>query len=866
MKLFESITSATTLLTPNRRLSAIILKKYDQWQLQAGKKTWKTLDVIPLYPSWLERLWRHHVASHLRDHHILLTSKQEQVLWEKILRESSENDGLLQLSETAKLAKSAWEILSRWQVKLIDEETFTWHGSNADTLAFLNWAKKFETLCKKNNWLSPASLADSLTKLIAENEISLPEKIILIGFTEIAPQYEFLLSTCQKSGTEILRYEFEDNNQSSHHIGLMDRETEIRSMAQWASSILSKQETKPFIGCIIPDLESCREQVIRIFSESLKENEFNISAGKSLIAYPVIYDALAFLNMLYHPFTENKLIHLLRSPFVAAAESEKNQRAITEIYLHKKNVSTLTLSEALPLLSHCPLLTNILNKINIILNYNKTDAWTEIFCQHLTDIGWPGERSLNSHEYQVVQHAWLPLLNEFAGLSRFLGPISAKDALHYLNLIASQVMFQPESPEAPVQILGLLEAADIPFDYSWIMGLEDTTWPPRPKPNPFIPLALQKKLNMPNASAERELIYCQTLTQQLKRSSKHIIFSYPQQQDDMEFRPSSLIKSFANLSLNDLKLNEVPQITKNVYHTSHLEEVADNLAPIISETEKIQGGIRIFKSQAECGFKAFAEMRLHTRNENKNRHGLNKLDQGNAIHQALQLIWQELQTSGQLHHKTDEELEQLILKATEIALQNQGIDNRYILLESKRMQKLLWQWLKIEKNRPPFTVVGLEKEMTAMIGKLSATFRIDRVDEIITESNEIKQLIIDYKTGNKIDAKHWFGERLEEPQLPIYSIIHSEIPIGIAFAKINAEEMKYLGASQSDVKIPSINILSKIKYSDAPVWETQIEKWRGYLFQLSEDFYHGHAYVNPKHKEICDRCGLQSLCRVIHQL
>jgi ATP-dependent helicase/DNAse subunit B len=42
-----------------------------------------------------------------------------------------------------------------------------------------------------------------------------------------------------------------------------------------------------------------------------------------------------------------------------------------------------------------------------------------------------------------------------------------------------------------------------------------------------------------------------------------------------------------------------------------------------------------------------------------------------------------------------------------------------------------------------------------------------------------------------------------------------------------------------------------------------LEDWDKYIEQLAKDFLAGHAEVNPRdYPKTCERCGLQTLCRV----
>jgi probable DNA repair protein len=869
MDLFGKITPHTTVLTPNRRLAAVIQKKYAHWQVQQNKTCWKTLDVLPLYPSWLERTWKTYAARNMNDQNVLLTTHQEQLLWEKIVREDPENENLLQISDTAKLAKSAWETLNRWRVDIADPIL----KLTEDSRAFLKWANKFKKTCAQQRWVDQNSIANNLAALIQTDSIPIPKHLILTGFTEIAPQFQHLLSLYEQKGTLIEYYENSSRNEKSERIAIIDSETEIATMARWSKEKLSASLS---IGCIVPNLESQRESIMRIFGEVFGEEKFNISAGRQLISYPIIQTAIQLLNL--HKKTDISIAamsNLLRTPFIGAAEQEKYKRAQFDIRLRNSNIHSVSLqkildeNEKINLNTTCPNLAKHLSQflnISVTGNYFMSE-WVPIFTSLLKQLGWPGERSMNSHEYQVVQNSWLPLLNELNSFDNILGKQTYSNALHYLTCLISNTVFQPESPESPVQILGLLEAAEIPFENLWVMGLDDSSWPAKPKPNPFIPLKLQKSLNMPNASADRELIYCQKLTRQLQESSQYCIFSYPLQREDAELRPSSLLKNIPEISIDALRLSPFTSQAENIYHTQQFEWLKDDMAPAITQTDTLTGGVSIFKKQAECPFKAFAELRLHAKRMEETSLGLRPLDRGNIVHKALEYTWKTLQSSSALILESDESLKQIIQQCAQKALsdiiQNEQISTtRYFSLELQRLEKLIWDWLQLEKARPAFKVIFQEKEMTTTIGKITVNVRVDRIDELADGNH----LIIDYKTGKYNDSRKWFSARPEEPQLPIYCIADPEKTIGIAFAQVHPSAMEWIGASKIPIEIKSVKLLAEIKQADATLWEQQTKLWEEHLKNLGDQFLEGHAQVDPKDANlICRQCDLQPFCR-IHEI
>ncbi len=874
--LFAELSPSTTLLTPNRRLSSALLKQFNQQQREQKKSCWPTLDILPL-PSWLQRLWQHHAAQEIHSVPLLLTPNKEIILWEEILQQALRDKPLLHIAATAELAKSAWDLLQQWQIDLnhptlaLTEDSQTWQ----------QWAKQFQKLCKKNNWLDTHSAANIIMTQVAAKKTSIPEKIILIGFAEIAPQHQQLLNTFEQAGSEIIYYQHPSSQQKEktiHKISLTDEETEIRTMARWAKNIYDHAaEKKPYlIGCVIPRLEAIRESVLSIFSETFSEHNtftadhtllpFNISAGKSLAAFPVIQTAFDLLKLHTRNIPLETLSSLLRSPFLGDSEHEQWQRSNFDSKLRKANITAITAAKLLQknkffdLTTTCPALTRRLKKyLNHAVALKKTlpiSEWVKHIIELLTLLGWPGERSLNSQEYQVTRR-WLELLTEYSTFDHFLGPQKYSDALNYLVQLSAKTIFQPQTPEAPIQILGVLEAADLPFEHLWVMGLDDNNWPSAPKPNPFLPQQLQKKLQMPHATAERELTYCAHLTEQLKKSAHNVIFSHALKNEDTDLRPSSLLNNFQPILLEQLKLSDTAAPAKKIFNARELETLEDNIAPAMTEHDAIRGGSYLFKSQAACPFKAFTELRLHAKVLETPTLGIKLPERGNIVHKALELIWQELNDSETLKKLTPTELKQQIHRAAEQAL-TEFIDPnfeqpRYLSLELQRLEKLLWDWLQLEAARPAFKVAFREQEKSVTIGKIPVTLRIDRIDEIA----DGQYLIIDYKTGKNSKIDNWFGERPDEPQLPLYCVTDDTNCVSIAFAKVNPSKTEMPGVSKYNLGIKTIKLLTD------PNWEQQTQNWKMILEKLGDDFYQGIAHVDPKNlTETCKNCHLHAVCRI----
>ncbi len=877
MELFDLITPDTTLLTPNRRLAAAFHNQYNLFQQTQNKSCWLSLDILPL-SSWIKRLWDEISAKTIASHPILLTDNQETLQWETLLRASPESDSLLQVTATAKLAMSAWELLKLWQVDL-DHPVLSY---TTDGQVFQQWAKQFQQRGQKNNWIDRNSLFDIILQYLSEKKINLPKQIILVGFTEISPLHQHLLNQCEKHGAKIIHHHATHRAKIIKKIALADEENEIRAMARFAKAMYenSPQKTTYLMGCVVPHLESMRDQVLKFFSETFSENNsftldhtslpFNISAGKNLSSFPVVHAALELLSLAQHSIPIETVSSLLRSPFIGDAEQEQLSRAYFENNLRKENITTITLEHLLKpdfgLSKNCPALAKRIKKYLNALNENQKtlpiSVWVKHFSELLTIMGWPGERSLNSQEYQVTQR-WLDLLAEYRTFDHVLGPQSFSKAVDYLAQLSAKAPFQSQSPDAPIHILGVLEAAELPFHYLWVMGFDDVNWPAAPKPNPFIPQSLQKTLHMPHATSERELAYCEKLMQQLQQSAEHIIFSYAQKNEEMDLRPSALLNLIPEIYLTEIAQSSFSSPAQIIFSSKILEALQDETAPSIQPDEEIRGGTRIFKLQAACPFKAFAELRLHARHLETPTLGLRALDRGNIVHKALEFFWREIKDSATLTSLSESQLKKIIHESSTHALQtvlhDEQISHRqYLLLELQRLEKLLFDWLTLESTRPAFKVAFQEYETKVVIGNIPVTLRIDRIDEL----DDGNYLIIDYKTG-KNSLKSLFGARPDEPQLPLYCIVSDKKTYGIAFGQIHPDELVLLGTSKINIDIKSIKTLPEISYATATLWDAQVQEWQVTLEKLAQDFHAGVARVDPKDvNSVCNPCRLHSFCRV----
>ena len=112
-----------------------------------------------------------------------------------------------------------------------------------------------------------------------------------------------------------------------------------------------------------------------------------------------------------------------------------------------------------------------------------------------------------------------------------------QEATGHLHTIAADTPFHVQGgSDAPIQVVGILEAAGLNFDHLWVIGLSDDVWPEPAMPNPLLPITLQRRLGLPHASPQRELEYATTITGRVLSAAEEVIVSHANTDGKSELR------------------------------------------------------------------------------------------------------------------------------------------------------------------------------------------------------------------------------------------------------------------------------------------------------------------------------------------
>lgn len=858
-------------LTATRRLARHLASRERQQQERAGERVWSPSRTLQV-GDWLRWLWEQSWPSE-----VLLTPVQEELLWEEQIRahagrgrsEAQVADGAL-VSE----ALAAQRLLGDWLIDLPDDE-----AKGTEARAFLNWRRGVQGRHRDERFRDPAGLQSWALSALRERQVPVPTEVLLHGFDQATPFLLQLRRVLEGVGS---RVSFAQRPAVPGKLQLFraaDEWEEIQQAACWArDQVLSGGRS---IGVIVPQLAAKREDVERAFADELTpaavlrsdvqptEARHNISLGPLLGDWPLVVTAVTIWNATPE-LTLEEAIHLLRSPYFAALEAEWQARARLEVEVRRRRSVRLTWGSLKELADEhgAPIWGRGLERLQIALgNEPKSCApteWPRVVQGLLTAAGWPGDRGLDSVEQQTKQRL-LDWISDLGQLQLVVTQLSKQEWRARFERAGRTLRFQPQGVDAPVQILGALEAGGLEFEQVWLLGLHDEGWPPRGAPNFLLPLGWQRTQDMPHASPARELDFARQMTGRLLRAAPRVVASYPAHGDEREFRPSPLLGDLSHVEQEDPR-KSVAVIRAPEGRGHGVEALRDDPAPPAPAAALRRGGVSLFADQAACPFRAFAVHRLRARPLEVPDESIDPRERGELLHTALEQFWREWRDHETLTRKSVEERLAAIQRFVEAAA-TEFLDQRHDLLpvyrelERRRAQEILAQWLEGEAGRPPFRVESLEERLVLECGGVSVSARLDRLDRLEDGS----ALIIDYKAGRSPSPSSWSGGRPDAPQLPLYAVGSGLANVsGLVFGSLTRDRTSFVGCTRDAATLPGVRgVPSESGAAAAKAWQEMLDEWQRVLERLGREFLAGRAEVEPKHvRRTCERCDQQALCRI----
>ncbi len=893
--LAQALHRGATVVTPHERAARAVRSEWDLQQKSAGKSSWATPKALS-WRAWTAELWHLLQLDGAADL-TLLNATQERHLWTSALEQGAE---MRSESAVATLALRCIEAHRRL-------ETYIGDGHSRATRAaagqpFSGWLQQVQDRCRRSHFVLSAELDLALAKRLGRRTLSLlpSPDLVLYGFDEFPPAMQGLCAAWERAGGRCERVALATLESIGAVLAGQTEEDEMQQFSIWASDRLRHLPDQR-IALVVSDLERRRDEVEAVLRDALtfapeqqrshalelpEKPTFEFSLGRSMITEPLIQAALDLVRWTRAPLHLSRITRLLLSPHFAHPGQHRpslEQRTQVERRLRRGRrlrpeadvADVIAVCDEMEISSSGSLRQSLHSLLTSPLalsahlaegDLRPAASWVADLRSTLTGAMW----GLNTSSYAFQLRArWDALLDELATLDLIEPGITFARLFAVLERQTRDSIFAPESREAPIQILGPIEAAGQQFDAIWVSGCSHLQWPPERATSGLLPLGLQRDAGAPGADRDRERAWATSLTQRLASSASIAVFSYAQQTREAADQHLSPL-------LEALHLPLLPAQLPSHYRGAPiaLERVEEAAAVSVLPTTAAEGGARLLQLQAACGFRAFAELRLRAQEIDQPSLGLDPRDRGNAVHAALDAFWKEMRSQERLLALSPAERDRALSEAVEHGLRSvmvaSGEDQwavNYLDVQRVRLHRLLEAWLDKEQQRPPFTVLGSELILERVpVGPLSLSVRIDRLDLV-----DGHHVLLDYKTS-KSHAGAWHGERPEQPQMLLYAMLAaaghlaeaSPAQLGaLAFANVlPGADMSLSGLQQEGSTLLQLSN----RRHDRDVAE-QVERWTQIIHRLATEFAAGKAHVDPaNYPGTCQYCAQRLLCRLAPEL
>ena len=873
MQLTLPLTAASPepiVLTASRRLAhALRLAHAAQAQAQ-GLRAWRTPQILPL-STWLREQWVDWRAAENSSNALrLLTSSQTRLLWEQIVAESPHARDLLSTTEAARIAARSWQRLHDYLIDIALLQSY----DAAEARALHAWCTQFEAWSDRLHALDESRL----THWAWRTGLTPQQPLRLVGFDTFTPAVNRLLDRWRARGlVEVIESTYAAAQIAT--AGFSDRDSEIEAAARWAHSQVATGRSR--VAVVLDDLAARSEEVRRSFAEVFAprsrtiEDEpthapFVVAAPQPLAHYSIVDAALSLLELMKGHADSHLAGRLFRSPFIAQAMEERDARAIADARLRQEQREQWDIYELerFSALAGCTALAlaarNAAQLHRVLPARAPASTWAQHFHALLQSLGWPGSRVLSSVEQQTVMK-FQAVLTDLGSLDALLGPITLAQAHRELRKLANDTAFEAETAAALVTIIDATTVAGMQFDAIWVAGLDASRFPKPTQPDPLIPLALQRKAGVPEASPETSYALSHARLARLTRSARTIVLSWPQRDGDAQLQMSPLIASFPrSTDASDLAGGDLRFLVFAARPA--LQVLQDDWAPALANTSA-KGGARILELQSLCPFRAQATLRLSAEPLTHASAGFDARHRGIFIHRLLEEFWVETKDQATLLAHDEVSLRTRLTAIAEgLAARwlppNTRARARLAQLEIQSAVQRAGELLDIDRARPPFRVRRTEGEERVSMAGLTIRLQPDRIDEV-----EGGSFLIDYKLGDAHTPRKWLDRkpgRPEQPQLPLYALGQADQLAGLAFATLAPGSIEYRGWHRGMHIAPGVvqfpNEVRRL--ADMPDnWPALLEHWREVLHGLADQFVSGAAEVNPL-PQACTYCHLSTFCRI----
>lgn len=866
----DALTAGEAILTPGLRLARQIESAYLLRAL--AQQSVIEPPLVMAVDAWLERQWLEAVERGLLPQKRLLSGLQEQRLWLQVVKQHLQQQGtfqLLQPKAAAALAKSARQLLLSYADSPEQPRWRQFWQQHSDGEAFLAWLTLFERRLEQGDYVTRQ---DAYRALLLVEPAQRPRVQLAFG-QELPPLTRRALEHCAVVN-EISP--MVDEVQPLPGDQYADRFAELRAVAAWAAQ--RHRAGSGTTAVVLLDMQRDRVDFEYLLREQLDclDTRFaslpvNFSTGMPLSKTPLYRDAMLALRLENEPLSRMEVLSLLRSPYVVnwpegAANVQRVRIADAVMNVGIEQFSRQQLAHLTQRIAPDSQLNAILRELGSGARRERRDLLSthaQKISAYLRLWGWPAREALDSLEFQQFNkfEASLDLLMGFNDLE---GAITFSEALSLWGGCLEDMIFQPQTENSAVQVLGPLEIMGLSFDALHICGANVGAFPAQPQHSPLMPASLEHALDLPARTTAQCALESTRRLRHWQATHRQISASCFRTDDGVDYLPSPLLA----LQRNEMQ----PHINSQQWQpVVALESIADMTVPAIIGSTDVAGGAGVLRDFSQCPFKAWLRHRIGPASASDVVLGLSALERGNLVHWALEVIWSQLGSQSELLAQSESARSACIAAAVETAIQTLiqrssqsgfsvvvRVGAQCLELERIRLSGLLADWLALEQLRTvPFTVVRQEQSATLELEGITLSLRPDRVDQL----SDGQRVVLDYKTGTA-RVSSCLGERPSDPQLPLYSLLDVEVT-GLAFANLKAGGLGFSALGEGlglNPGGPDKTLSKQVGLPDIVQWSDLRHHWLTNLRRLAKGFVEGEAQIDPQ-PAACQFCEYDSVCR-----
>ncbi|MEP7312102.1 MAG: PD-(D/E)XK nuclease family protein [Pseudomonadota bacterium] len=859
-ELLDAIRTGVTVIVPSRQRAAALRLAYARSELASGRQHWLTPEVLP-WEAWLLRSLSRRMRAADSPGLQLLNPSQEAQLWSQAL--TAVAGAGEPLSQHAGGIARAAALLREWRLP-------SPAGGGSDEVGVLAAALRgFRKLSTDHQALSVALADDQLLRQIE------PAALLFAGFGALTPRQQFVADALRERGANVNVLRPAAALATPLLCSGKDWHAEARAAGQWAAALLREDPSRRIL-VVSANRQLEQQSVFSQLAEQLapdallhgERHDANCilawEGGQPLHSSALVRTATTLLTLAAGNVEFDHLSALLRSPYQSLGDD--SDCALLELWLRELRHTRFDWPALHIALQKAPAaFAGVAQRLATAVSTLRAafastlrfapGQWAQRISEHLQKSGFPGPRSLDSRELQLLLR-WQELLEEFASLDAVVGAMHWQQALGVLQQLVERIEHQAATGDAAVTLTTRRDDPIVQYDGIWVMGLEEQLWPEPLRPDAFIPLVAQRQAQMPAASTAQRLLEARRQLAAWSVATPRLVLSYPQREADLAKRPSVLLQGDTWQALPAA----LPALMLAGQATDLLRD--EMLPPIVVPAKglALRAGTRLPELQRSCPFRAQAELRLGAQPLQSPSEGIDPRDRGTLLHYALEHVWRQLVDSRGLLAMSSSATQSLIgtaVVAAEARLLRHAIiapGARPLRRERDRNSAIIHELLELETGRGTFAVHAMEVQVGWTVDGATLRMRVDRIDRLADGG----LVLLDYKSG-KSTVMDLLGARARPVQLLAY--LAALDPAGqdavgaLAIVQLTSDKASFKGVAESADRLPLG------KHWDTGDWAAWRATWIRDAHGLVRQHLAGVASVDPL-PDACRYCHLPGLCRI----